>query len=156
MKRDKNLQPLSRQHHNGLLMALLLSKGMKKNADLKVMADFILDAWQKELHQHFIAEEGILLPALSGKAFNHELTARILSEHNQIRSIIKRILEDQFTTEDLRLFFQTLERHIRFEERIYFPAAEKILDPDELHRIGESLYRSEAMNCMDYPIKFWV
>ena len=60
MQRNKNLQPLSRQHHNGLLMVLLLSKGVRKQANIQVMADFILDAWQKELQQHFKMEEEFL------------------------------------------------------------------------------------------------
>jgi len=41
MKRNKNLYPLSHQHHNGLMAVLLLEKGVKKNAELKIMNDFI-------------------------------------------------------------------------------------------------------------------
>ncbi|MBC7826242.1 MAG: hemerythrin domain-containing protein [Chitinophagaceae bacterium] len=155
MVRDKNLQPLSRQHHNGLLMVLLLSKGEKKHADLRIMGDFILDGWQKELKEHFIMEEDILVPALQDKDFDRKYTDRLLSEHSQIRSIIKKIEEGLFTTEDLHFFYQTLEQHIRFEERIYFPEAEKILDPEELQRIGLLLHAGSAKNCMDYPVKFW-
>jgi len=155
MKRDRNLQPLSRQHHNGLLMALLLSKGEKKHADLKIMGDFILDGWKKELKDHFLMEEKILMPALQDKVFNHELSNRVLSEHDQIRMIISRIEQGLFTTTDLHQFHQTLEQHIRFEERIYFPEAEKILSMEELQRIGLLLYQGETGNCTDYPVKFW-
>lgn len=155
MKRDNNLQPLSRQHHNGLLMALLLSKGIKKNANLKTMADFILDSWKKELNQHFILEEEILLPALKEKTFDPTLTARLLSEHQQIRSLVRRMEKGEFTVEDISDFSRLLEQHIRFEERIYFPEAEKQLTPDELKHIGGLLQDTEDSNCINYPIKFW-
>src|SRR5688572_28412345 len=115
MKRDKNLQPLSRQHHNGLMVALLLLKGTHRNADLKVMADFILDAWHKELKQHFIMEEKILIPALSQKSFDHKLTDRLLTEHEKLRSIMEKIQQGNFTVADINRFAQSLEQHIRFE-----------------------------------------
>ena len=155
MKRDENLQPLSRQHHNGLLMTLLLTKGVKKNADLNTMADFVLDSWEKELNQHFKLEEEILLPALKEKTFDPTLTDRLLSEHLEIRSLVSRIKKDDFTVDDISDFSRLLEQHIRFEERVYFPEAEKQLTHEELKRIGSLLQDTEDSNCINYPIKFW-
>ncbi len=155
MKRDENLQPLSRQHHNGLLMTLLLSKGIKRNADLNVMADFIIDWWKKELNQHFIMEEEVLIPTLKKKQFDPVLTDRLLSEHFEIRSIINKITGGNFTVADITDFGDLLEKHIRFEERTYFPEAEKRLSHAELQNIGKLLHESEDSNCINYPIKFW-
>lgn len=155
MKRDENLQPLSRQHHNGLLMTLLLSKGVKKNANLSTMADFVLDSWNKELNQHFTLEEEILLPALKEKTFDPTLTGRLLAEHQQIRSIVNRIKKGDYTVDDISDFSRLLEQHIRFEERVYFPEAEKGLSKEELKHIGSLLQDTEDLNCMNYPIKFW-
>ena len=155
MKRDENLQPLSRQHHNGLLMTLLLSKGVKKNANVDTMADFVLDSWEKELNQHFKLEEEILLPALKEKTFDRALTDRLLSEHLEIRSLVTRIKKADFTVDDISDFSRLLEQHIRFEERVYFPEAEKQLTPEELKRIGSLLKDTEDSNCINYPIKFW-
>lgn len=155
MKRDENLQPLSRQHHNGLLMTLLILRGLKRNADLNVIADFIIDGWKKELNQHFIMEEEHLIPPLKGRQFDPLLTDRLLSEHFQIRSIIDKITAGDFTVADITDFAELLERHIRFEERTYFPEAEKCLSHEELHNIGKLLQESEDSNCINYPIKFW-
>jgi hemerythrin-like domain-containing protein len=155
MKRDRNLQSLSRQHHNGLLIVLLLSKGQQKQADIQVMARFILDMWNKELKGHFIAEESILVPALTQKSFNKQHTRRLLSEHEHIRDIVNKIEEGLFSPFYLNDFINTLERHIRFEERIYFPQVEKTLNSHELETVGQKLHESASVNCMDYPVKFW-
>ena len=155
MKRDKNLQPLSRQHHNGLLMVLLLSKGEKRQADLQIMAEFILEMWNKDLKEHFIAEETILIPALKNKSFNEIYTQRLLSDHAQIRLVVDKIEQGHFSNIYLNEFIVTLEKHIRFEERIYFPEVEKILSSDELEEIGLRLLETTSINCMDYPVKFW-
>ena len=78
-----------------------------------------------------------------------------MSEHLQVRSIINKIQQDNFTIADLRHFTQLLEQHIRFEERIYFPEAEKILTEDELQNISSVLVGSETSNCINYAVKFW-
>lgn len=156
MKRHQHLQPLSRQHHNGLLAALLLNKGIKKSAGLQVMADFILGFWEHDLKAHFEKEETILLPALKGTAFEETLTRRLLNEHAALRSYIYS-LQNNFTAVEVISDFATLlEVHIRFEERIYFPATEIALSEEQLSAIGAALHEIESLNwCMDYPVKFW-
>ena len=156
MKRHEQLQPLSRQHHNGLLAALLLKKGIKKSAVTQVMADFILGFWEHDLKTHFEKEETILVPVLNETAFDETLTRRLLNEHSALRSYIHS-LQNNFTAVDvISDFADLLEEHIRFEERIYFPAAEIALSEEQLEVIGISLHESENVNwCMDYPVKFW-
>ena len=155
MKRDKNLQPLSRQHHNALLMVLLLSKGQRKQADIPIMAKFILDMWHLDLKEHFFAEENILIPALKHTSFNENYTERLLSEHAHIKLVINRIENGLFSNVFLNDFIETLEQHIRFEERVYFPEVEKILSREKLEDLGHKLYETVSVNCMDYPVKFW-
>src|SRR5581483_5277516 len=88
MKRHKQLQTLSRQHHNGLLAALLLKKGIAKGANEKLMSDFILDFWKQDLEEHFNSEEEILLPALVNTTFDNNLNERLLKEHEMLRSFV--------------------------------------------------------------------
>ena len=45
-------------------MAMLLTKGMKKNASPDLMRDFISRGWRDELKEHFEMEESVLIPAL--------------------------------------------------------------------------------------------
>src|ERR1051326_1126337 len=111
MKRLRQLQPLSRQHHNGLLAALLLRKGIAKNADGNVMGTFILDFWKQDLKEHFESEEKLLLPALSDKKLNE----RLLQEHTSLRSYISS-LRNNPSLSIIESFSKLLEQHIRFEE----------------------------------------
>ncbi len=155
MKRHQQLQPLSRQHHNGLLMALLIKKGMKKKASLSLMNDFINNGWNEELKEHFEMEETVLLPALRQKSFDPLLTDQLISEHRQIRLLVEKTFVNQATEAELESFASLLEKHIRFEEQIFFPKAEEILTEKELMEIGRQLHEDRSKNCINYPIKFW-
>ena len=155
MKRHIHLQTLSRQHHNGLLIALLVKKGINKNAPLSVISDFIRYAWQQDLQEHFQLEEDILLPVLKNKPFDTALTKRLLDEHIEIRNIIDRLQAPGAVMNDVETFYRLLEQHIRFEERVYFPEAEKVLSELELQQVGDLLQHKEEHNCMNYPVKFW-
>lgn len=155
MKRHKQLQPLSRQHHNGLLAALLLKKGIKKAADQKVMAAFILNFWSNDLEVHFNSEETVLIPALKETAFAETLTRRLLNEHTALRSYIFSLQEGDASASITEDFANLLEQHIRFEEKIYFPEAEKALNEEQLQKLGEALHENNEVNCMNYSVKFW-
>lgn len=155
MKRHPQLQPLSRQHHNGLLMVLLLKKGVAKAAYLPVMNQFIIDNWQMELKYHFEMEETILLPALKRSGFDSKLTERLLQEHHNIRTIIEKSRENVGGIDTIIDFYTQLENHIRFEEKELFPAAERCLTEKKLQQIGKYLTEDLSKNCLQYPVKFW-
>ena len=155
MKRSAHLQPLSRQHHNGLLAALLVGKGLKKGAGLQVMATFIIHVWQSELQSHFEQEEQILIPSLQNTSFDSALTQQLLQEHRQIQSLVQHMQQGNYNSDDIASFASLLEHHIRFEERIYFPEAEKVLSVEVLEQIGAQLHEDPSENCMNYPVKFW-
>ena len=154
MKRHKELQPLSRQHHNGLLAALLLKKGIAKAADKNVMAAFILDLWKQDLKEHFESEEQFLIPVLNNTSFDEALNKRLLEEHALLRSYINSLQNEQPSISVIGSFAKLLEQHIRFEERTYFSAAEEVLSEDQLKHIGGQL-KDEDANCINYPVKFW-
>lgn len=155
MRRHLQLQPLSRQHHNGLLMSLLLLKGLRKNADLQVLSDFIMLGWREELQSHFEAEEKILIPALKETDFDNSLIQQLLIEHTELRSLVQKIESNSAGMGEISQFSALLEKHIRFEERIFFPKAEEMLSEEKLSAIGEQLQHEDSTNCMNYPVKFW-
>lgn len=155
MKRHQQLQPLSRQHHNGLLAALLLSKGIKKNASTFVMRDFIIYIWQTDLEAHFSDEEKFLLPAIKHTAIYETLGQRLLQEHDAIRSLVQLLQKNNAEYTDIQKFADLLEAHIRFEERVLFPKTEALLTEEELNAFGAHLHQSREHNCMNYLIRFW-
>ena len=155
MKRNEHLQPLSRQHHNGLLAALLLKKGLARNADITVMATFILDFWKDDLQAHFLDEEQHLLPMATADTFDQQLNDQLLDEHSRLRIIVDRIKTGTYSGDDIAAFANLLETHIRFEERVYFPALEAALDASRLAAAGAHLHDRDEKNCMQYPARFW-
>ncbi len=155
MKRLAQLQPLSRQHHNGLLAALLLKKGIAKGASINIMSAFILDLWNNDLNEHFKNEEMFLVPALKKTVFDETLSQKLLHEHNQIRSYIATIQKGLATIPTIQSFANLLEEHIRFEERIYFNEAEKALSELQLQSIGLHLHETKENNCIHFKVKFW-
>lgn len=155
MKRHVELQPLSRQHHNGLLAALLLKKGIKKAAPPKEMAAFIADFWYKDLEDHFKAEEDFLLPAVATVGFDQQLIDTLKEEHRLLRSYIYMLQDDPLNVEIIEKFHLLLEQHIRFEEKQFFPEAEKLLKEEQLTELGKQLHEGDTQNCMSYPVKFW-
>jgi len=155
MKREAQLQPLSHQHHNGLMAALLLKKGVDKQADAAVMCDFIISTWNNELRNHFIKEEvylhphGLQIPSLMEKY------ERMKTEHHQIRRLIDAIRNGSSDVKVIIEFHTLLEKHIRFEERELFPFIEEHIQPEQLNELGRNLQVLESKACSDYPVKFW-
>jgi len=154
MKRNIHLQPLSRQHHNGLLAVLLLNKGVAKNADLTAMQAFVNYIFINDLEEHFMLEEKHLLPIMLHYPALAEYAARITDEH-QLLQQLKDDINQLPTTANINAFADLLEQHIRFEERHAFPGSEKYFTEKEFNRLGELLGHQDDKNCMSYPVKFW-
>ncbi len=72
MKRDENLQGLSRQHYDDLLGCLLLKKGINKRTDPGTLKDFTLHFWDNDLEPHITKEEEKLLTYLAKRRFSKE------------------------------------------------------------------------------------
>ncbi|MEI7627450.1 MAG: hemerythrin domain-containing protein [Bacteroidota bacterium] len=156
--RHPTLQPLSRQHHQGLLASLLLEKGLKKNASLKEMRDFIIQFWEEELRLHFEKEDLLFLPLAYKYPQLLEGLTQLKNEHQEIRLIIQKLnneaRSEQYDT--IASFANLLEKHIRFEERQLFNAIQEILPEDELIDFTVELQSiSEKDFCTKYPVKFW-
>jgi hemerythrin-like domain-containing protein len=136
MKRSDALAPLSRQHHQGLAVALRL-----KRADANSASDAraaFLEFWETEGREHFRLEEEVLLPSYAryGEA-DDPAVVRVLVEHVDLR---RRGADLEATPsadpEVLHDLGERLERHIRHEERVLFPLIEAALPQAELSRVA--------------------
>ena len=156
--RHSTLQPLSRQHHQGLIVSLLLEKGLKKNASLKEMRDFILQFWEDELRQHFEKEDLLFLPLADTYPQLIEHLTQLKNEHQEIRMLIQK-LNNEIRSEQLETitsFSNNLEKHIRFEERQLFNIIQETLPENELNNFESELNLiTEKEFCTKYPVKFW-
>lgn len=126
LKRHKALQPLSRDHHHGLLLSWKIRNGFNKNVEPKRIKTYADWFFTTHLIPHFELEEAHIFPLMDN---NNELVKRALAEHRRL----KRLFADKEDIEkSLHKIEEELEQHIRFEERILFPEIQKIATEDEL------------------------
>lgn len=144
IKRHKALQPLSRGHHHGLILAQLIKndapeyKGLPTTAEGK--KDYTLSFYESELKQHFFDEENILfLLAANRDNQTDETIEEIMIEHKEIIELVKKIASSSQPEDLLDELGRKLESHIRKEERELFPAIEKILTEKELSELKTKL-----------------
>jgi len=82
IKRHKALRNLSREHHDGLVFALRLQKGVANSADLQSMEEYATWFWKNHLLPHFQIEEERLFPMLK---FEHELVREAIVQHQDLK-----------------------------------------------------------------------
>ncbi|MEH7889394.1 hemerythrin domain-containing protein [Elizabethkingia meningoseptica] len=150
MKRNENIVLLSRDHHFGLLCSWKIRQGLKKEIAAERIGRYVRYFWTSHLEEHFREEEEILFPYADDK-----FAERIRQEHRQIRSLTAAI-EIAVDPELLLSFANALEQHIRFEERIWFPHLEELLDKQTMEEIGKALDVVHAAETDEYEDEFWV
>ncbi len=84
IKRHKALQPLSRQHHFGLLFSWKLRKGFSKNIEIERLSDYAQWFYEHEIKPHFRDEEKYFFPILEK---DNELVERALKDHRRIKRL---------------------------------------------------------------------
>ena len=151
IKRSKQLTPLSKDHHDGLLFAWKIKRGLKNGADIKLISEYVQWFWNNHLQQHFRDEEQVLAPYLPA---DNELLQKMLDEHQEIEAMIhiNENIPDQALLNNLA---QAIDNHIRFEERQLFPSAEKLISEKELNLIYDQLLK-QPVQCEKWEPEFWV
>ena len=136
ISRHESLYPLSHHHQNGLAIALYLKRA---GTDL---SSFTIEEvkgklqlfWEESGNEHFRDEEELLLPTFAKYESLHQPEiSEMLIEHVQIRSMVHQVLEASGDVLDhMHQLGETLEKHIRQEERVIFPMIEKVLPEEDL------------------------
>jgi len=139
MKRHSSLAPLSREHHQALILAQLLKKGSPVYKGLptgiKEKAVYAFNFYQHDLVQHFKDEE-ILIGKIQG--INPELdkmACEIIEDHRDLRQLFDQLNSSNDIATHLDRLGQSLEQHIRKEERIFFPMIQQYCDEQILNEI---------------------
>jgi len=151
IKRSKQLTPLLKDHHDGLLFAWKIKQGLKNGADIKLIAKYVQWFWKNHLQEHFREEEQILAPHLPE---DNKLLKQMIDEHHGIESMVH--INENIADEILLLnLAQAIDEHIRFEERQLFPYAEKAIPEKELNLIYDQLSKV-PVQCETWESEFWV
>lgn len=138
MQRSPELQPLSRQHNQALLLAREARRSGAGGDPQAVAA-----AWRRlkaahpgELEPHFAQEEALLFPHLREHG-RGDLADRLQREHDAVRRTLARTTD--LSAQRLRVLGEILEHHVRSEEREAFPFLERVLGAPQLTAIEATL-----------------
>lgn len=144
MKRHPALVALSQDHHDGLLLAVRLQQGTKAlerlwSHDPAWQAAEVVRFFGEHLERHFAVEENVLFPLADRYLVGDPVVDRLRSEHAELRRRAGALRAPSGDVrEQLRRFGELLERHIRTEEREFFPACEERIPESELQRLSST------------------
>lgn len=145
IKRSKELAPLSREHHDGLLFSWKIKQGLDNKTPVEELRKYTMWYWRHHIKPHFFQEEKILLPHIPE---GNPMIKRLKDEHDHIRELIIG-LDEQADKRSLQVLCDLINLHIRFEERELFAYLEKTLSADKLNEIFTQLEKHPV--CHDEP-----
>lgn len=151
IKRNENIAKLSRDHHASLMFCWKLRQGIKKSVEIKRMKDYISYFLAQHFTPHFQEEEDILFTPLKD-----EKVQKAIDEHVIIMDKVAGIInsDSKDVIADLTSLADTVDAHVRYEERILFPHLEKKLTEEQLENIGRQI-SDEAIKD-NYEDQFWL
>ena len=141
MKRHETLQPLSREHHEVLVVAQLLKKdappykGLPRDTEGRAL--YALDFYTAHIINHFYLEERVLFPAISGYSESiDELITELRAEHSQIVSLFEQLKHRINTLETMDMLGKLLAMHVRKEERELFERVQEEIPSSVLEKLA--------------------
>ena len=153
ISRSKQLAPLSREHHDGLLFVWKIRQGLQNKIEYDRLRAYTHWFWLNHIKQHFFQEERILLPYMPHE---HPLAEQLKIEHAHIRELIIEI-DKNSDRQNLTILCDLLDKHIRFEERELFNYLQDALTSSQLDTIFEQLEK-HPVSCNDpdnWKDEFW-
>lgn len=144
MKRHESLIPLSRQHHDALILAQLIKKGAPHYKGLPTTLEgkreYALEKFRDHLVPHFEAEELILIPFVLGSDKKiDEISQKVIDQHKQISMIVEEIRNQNDVEDNLNRLGNLISEHVRLEERTLFQRIQEVLPESQLQKLAEEL-----------------
>lgn len=154
LKRHTALIPLSQDHHSGLLLVWKIRQGLKSGVDSSRLIDYISYFAKQHLEPHFLIEEELVFSYL-GK--NDSMRMQAEQEHELMRSQIRSMTDGSDIPEDFfKVFAETLESHIRFEERKLFQHMQAELMDKDLAEMEIAVTQVHEKFQENWSDQFWV
>lgn len=147
IKRHPALQPLSRDHHRGLLFCWKIREGLKRTIAVDRIRAYAQWFWKDHLFPHFELEEKHIFPVLG---MDNVLIQQAIKEHQLLKSLI---FEDHFSEKTLQKIQTALNDHIRFEERILFNEIQRNASESQWQTIEKT--HTDPSSCEIWPDRFW-
>jgi iron-sulfur cluster repair protein YtfE (RIC family) len=98
--------------------------------------------FESELVIHFQAEEELLFPAMAELEGAPPIVEELLAQHETIRRLYDQLQKPEpgSLSSTLKEFADTLEAHIRKEERELFPIYEQQASPETIVRVERAIF----------------
>lgn len=144
MKRIEALAPLSRDHHESLILAQLLKKdapaykGLPDTVEGKIV--YAKQLFENEISEHFRKEELVLDKAKYCNEEIDRISEAIRSEHKELAALFLSL--DTASASEIKMdeLGNKLEEHIRKEERVLFPLLQQYCPAGLLQQIHDVLH----------------
>lgn len=147
MKRHEALVQLSRDHHFGLLLCWKLKEGLKKEISPERMSRYIQLFYLQNLKPHFQEEEETLFPILGDE---NPFIIEAVEQHREFARMVQKGFR---TPQEIQVFRDLLELHIRKEERVIFPEIEATATEEQLQNLLKANHAE--LKEPDYDDIFW-
>jgi hemerythrin-like domain-containing protein len=153
MKRNEHIVKLSKDHHFTLLFCWKIRNGLKFGVATERIIKYVQYFWQFHMQPHFKEEETILFSPVK-----HTGVQKALDEHSQIAGQIKALnAAANNAANQLSTLADTVDNHVRYEERELFPHLEKVLTIEQLESIGMQLAAHHDPTLKDdFADEFWL
>jgi hemerythrin-like domain-containing protein len=137
MKRAQQLQDLSREHHDSLVMSKKITEVAEQGSEAELLEaiEKVKNYYENQLEVHFQHEERTIFSLIFREYREHiGLATSLLKEHGAIRMLIPK-LHLEAAREDLAEFAELLKNHTRVEERELFPIVESLFSDEQLDAV---------------------
>lgn len=152
IKRHQALVSFSKEHHFGLLLVWKIRQGLANAVSAERISRYVLFFFNEDLKIHFKEEEELLFSKLPA---TDTLRIQAEDEHKEIYRLITVITQTANDEKLLRQFADTLDKHIRFEERTLFNHLQTHVTPEELEEISKRFSNSVDLDSKWEDV-FWV
>ena len=152
IKRHQALVSFSKEHHFGLLLVWKIRQGLANAVSAERISRYVLFFFNEDLKIHFREEEELLFSKLPA---SDTLRIQAEEEHKEIYRLIAVITQTANDEKLLRQFADTLDKHIRFEERTLFNHLQTHVTPEELEEISKRFSNSVDLDGKWEDV-FWI
>jgi hypothetical protein len=132
LKRHQAIVSFSKDHHYGLLLVWKIRQGLEKGINPGRISQYVNYFFTEDLEKHFRDEEQLLFSKLKA---DDMLRKKAEADHLAIYRLIAAIEKNKDDTKLLTQLADTLEKHIRFEERQLFIHLQNIISAADLETI---------------------
>jgi iron-sulfur cluster repair protein YtfE (RIC family) len=152
IKRHQAIVSFSKDHHFVLLLVWKIRRGLAKAVQPERISRYVLYFFEQDLQHHLADEEVHLFCRLPA---DNTLRKQAEQDHAYLRKLIAAIRCHPEFSELLETLANTIERHVRFEERELFNILQAFLGETELTEIALRLQYDNKSVDENWPDHFW-